>query len=78
MWKKKENKKDFEKRMSDTTYKMVVDTLESILNTKITKTGSDGTAVVDTAATLSAIRTKARIALDFVTDLENGIGKDNK
>lgn len=68
-------KKNFNERVSETAYKTVVEALQSILATEIKKTGLDDKEAVDFAMTVSTMRMKARIALDFVNNLKNGVDK---
>ena len=61
----------FEEKQSKRLYEIVCDTLSDILKTESKKQDNDGNAVVDYEMTCRAIKTKARIALDFVTKIEN-------
>ena len=72
MSKKKKEKKNrkFEKALSDTLYSTALDTLSDLLKTEYKKTDSDGKEVVDYEMTVRMIRTKARIAIDFVSNLK--------
>lgn len=74
---RKKNKKpsEYENRISDTAYQTVREALQSILTTDVKKSNTDGKEVTDLSLTISAIRMKARIALDFVDNLKNGIGE---
>lgn len=69
---RKSKKEDFSERVSDTAYKTVIEALQSILTTEVKKKGIDEKEVPDLAMTVSAMRMKARIALDFVNNLKGG------
>lgn len=69
--KQKEKKsKAFEKALSDTLYTTALDTLSDLLKTEYKQKDSDGKEVVDYEMTVRMIRTKARIAIDFVSNLK--------
>jgi hypothetical protein len=72
MWKfKRKEKPNYENRISDTKYKVLSEALASILITDVKKKTADGTEVSDLGMTVSAMRMKARIALDFVNNLKD-------
>lgn len=58
-------------------YERIYQALKDILKVEITAQGKDGKAEIDYAATCSAIKTKARMAIDFVADLDKD-GDDEK
>lgn len=74
----KKKNKYFNKRMSVTVYQTLYQALRSLLTTEVKKQGADGKEIVDCAMTVSVMRMKARVALDFVDNLKNGVEKDNK
>jgi hypothetical protein len=55
--------------VTETTYKVVKEALQSVLTTEVTKKNADGSEVIDIPLTISAMRMKARVALDFVNNL---------
>lgn len=67
---------DFEEKIKEAKYERIYQTLQDILKMEI-KAYKDGKDKTDFAATCSAIKTKARLAVDFVTDLSKG-GDDKK
>lgn len=71
----KKNKKNFDERIAETTYNVIVGALQSVLNTDIKKTGSDGKEITDCGMTVSAMRLKARLALEFVNELDGKVDK---
>ena len=66
---KKKNKADFDEKIKQAKYERIFGTLKDILKTNITTT-ENGKEVTDYSATCSAIKTKARLALDFIADLD--------
>ena len=75
--KKKSKKVSFEERLRIAKYERVFTTLNDILKTEVKATTKDGKEVIDYSMTCSAIKTKARLAIDFIADLERN-GDENK
>lgn len=71
--KKKKTAVDFDEKIKTAKYERIYQSLKDILKIEI----KDGKGEIDYAATCSAIKTKARLAIDFVADLDND-GKDEK
>ncbi len=69
MFKKKPT---YEEQMRRKKLKVASEALSDILKTEIKVKGADNVEKVDLAATVSAVKLKARIALDFVQSLDNG------
>jgi hypothetical protein len=67
----RKQEKTYNERAMETVYKTVRDTLADVLKTEVSKKNDKGEEVPDLSMTISAIRTKARITLDFVEGLEN-------
>ena len=61
---------DFDERIKSAKYERIYQTLKDILKIEVKAQSKDGTETIDYAATCSAIKTKARLAIDFVADLE--------
>lgn len=61
---------DFDEKVKSAKYERIYQTLKDILKTEIKTTDDKGKETTDYAATCAAIKTKARIAVDFVADLE--------
>lgn len=70
MIRKKVKKDTYAERISDTAYRTLYDVLKSILTTDVKKTNAEGREITDLGMTLSAVRMKARMALDFVDNLK--------
>lgn len=73
MWKFGKSKTapvDFYERIKSAKYERIHQTLKDILKIEVKAQSEDGTETIDYAATCSAIKTKARLAIDFVADLE--------
>ena len=69
MFKRKKAKAvDFDEKIKAAKYERIYQTLKDIL--KIEIKAVNGKEEIDYAATCSAIKTKARLAVDFVADLE--------
>lgn len=66
----KKNKVGFEEKIKQAKYERLYSTLKDILQTELKTTDSNNKEVADYPATVSAIKTKARLALDFIKDLE--------
>ena len=75
--KKKTVAVDFAERIKAAKYERIYQALKDILKVEVTAQGKDGKAEIDYAATCSAIKTKARMAIDFVADLDKN-GDDEK
>ena len=69
--KKAQKPKEFETALSESLYKTIYETLSDVLKTEYKTTNKDGVETVDWEMTCRMIRTKARVALDFVSNLEN-------
>lgn len=69
MLNKKKKNVSFDEKIKQAKYERVHSTLKDILQTEI-KTTENNKEVTDYAATCSAIKTKARLALDFIKDLD--------
>lgn len=74
--KKKTATPDFDEKIKAAKYERIYQSLKDILKIEI-KTTANGKETIDYAATCSAIKTKARLAIDFVADLDNE-GEDEK
>ena len=68
---------DFAERIKAAKYERIYQALKDILKFEITMQGKDGKSEIDYATTCSAIKTKARMAIDFVADLDKD-GDDEK
>lgn len=73
MIRKKIKKDTYAERITDTAYRTLYDALKSILTTDVKKTNAEGKEIMDLGMTLSAVRMKARMALDFVDNLKTEI-----
>ena len=73
MIRKKIKKDTYAERITDTAYQTLRDALKSILMTDVKKTNAEGKEITDLGMTLSAVRMKARMALDFVDNLKTEI-----
>ncbi len=62
-------KKDFDEQFKKAKYERVFRTLKDILSTEMKTTDNNNKEVTDYEATCRAIKTKARLAVDFVSDL---------
>ncbi len=71
-WKKKKQmtEVDFEEKLKAAKYERILQSLKDILKLEITENSKNGQGEIDYMATCSAMKTKARLALDFVADLE--------
>jgi len=70
--KKKQPRADFEEQVRAAKYGRIYQTLKDILKVEVKTTDGAGREKIDYAATCAAMKTRARIALDFVDDLEKG------
>ena len=70
---KNKTKNDFEEKIKEAKYARIYRSLKDILDTIIKVQGKDE---IDYAATCSAIKTKARLAIDFVGDLDKDRDKE--
>ncbi|MCM1441203.1 MAG: hypothetical protein NC131_18670 [Roseburia sp.] len=61
---------DFDEKLKSAKYECIYQTLKDILKTEIKTADDKGKETTDYAAMCAAIKTKARIAVDFVADLE--------
>lgn len=68
--KKKTTTPTFEERMQVAKYERIYQTLKDILKLEIKVVDKVGKEEIDFASTCSAMKTKARLAIDFVADLE--------
>lgn len=68
----KKKKDEFNEKVRQAKYMRIFQSLEDILKTDIKSQTANGEEVVDYMATCSAIKTKARLAIDFVSDLDKG------
>lgn len=75
--KKKQEAVDFEKKVKAAKYERIYQSLKDILKTEIKTLTKDGKEEIDYSATLSAIKTKARLAIDFVADLDKDGDDEN-
>lgn len=62
---------DFDEKIKAAKYERIYQSLKDILRIEIKTPTKDGKDEIDYAATCSAIKTKARLAIDFVADLDN-------
>ena len=70
--KKKQTAVDFDEKIKAAKYERIHQSLKDILKIEIKVPTKDGKDEIDYAATCSAIKTKARLAIDFVADLDKG------
>ncbi len=75
--KKKQTAVDFDEKIKSAKYERIYQSLKDILKIEIRTPTKDGKEEIDYAATCSAIKTKARLAIDFVADLDKD-GNDEK
>ncbi len=68
--KKKQTAVDFDEKIKKAKYERILSSLKDILKIEIKTPTKDGKEQIDYAATCSAIKTKARLAIDFVADLD--------
>ncbi len=68
--KKKQTAIDFDEKIKAAKYERIYQSLKDILKIEIKAETKDGKDAIDYVATCSAIKTKARLAIDFVADLE--------
>lgn len=74
--KKKQTTVDFAEKIKAAKYERIYQSLKDILKIEIKAQNKDGKEEIDYVATCSAIKTKARLAIDFVADLDKD-GDDN-
>lgn len=75
--KKKTAATDFDEKIKAAKYERIYQSLKDILKIEINAQGKDGKNEIDYAATCSAIKTKARLAIDFVADLDKDGDDEN-
>lgn len=75
--KKKTAATDFDEKIKAAKYERIYQSLKDILKIEIKAQGKDGKDEIDYAATCSAIKTKARLAIDFVADLDKDGDDEN-
>ena len=68
--KKKTTAVDFDERIKVAKYERIFRSLKDIVQTEIRAQNKDGKEEIDYAATCSAIKTKARLVIDFIADLD--------
>lgn len=68
--KKKQTIIDFDEKIKTAKYERIYQTLKDILKVEVKIATKENDDEIDYAATCSAIKTKARIAIDFVADLD--------
>jgi hypothetical protein len=68
---------DFNEKIKQAKYERIYQTLKDILNTDVKAINpTSGKEETDYATLCSAIKTKARLAIDFVADLEKDTDKN--
>ncbi len=75
--KKKQAAVDFDEKIKAAKYERIYQSLKDILKIEIKTPTKDGKDEIDYAATCSAIKTKARLAIDFVADLDKDGNDEN-
>ena len=75
--KKKTATPDFDEKIKAAKYERIYQSMKDILKIEIKAQGKDGDDEIDYAATCSAIKTKARLAIDFVADLDKDGNDEN-
>ena len=72
MWKKKQQDtgEPFEEKIKAAKYECILQSLKDILKLEVKGPANSGQGDIDYIATCSAMKTKARLAIDFVADLE--------
>lgn len=71
MFGKKKNEVSYEEKIRDATYKRIRQTLRDISEIEIEASSSkDGKKEIDYAAICKEVKAKARLAIEFVDDLE--------
>ncbi len=75
--KKKQTAVDFDEKIKTAKYERIYQSLKDILKIEIKTPTKDGKDEIDYAATCSAIKTKARLAIDFVADLDKDSDDEN-
>lgn len=75
--KKKQTAVDFDEKIKSAKYERIYQSLKDILKIEIKTPTKDGKDEIDYAATCSAIKTKARLAIDFVADLDKDGDNEN-
>ena len=75
--KKKTATSDFDEKIKAAKYERIYQSLKEILKIEIKAQCKDGKDEIDYAATCSAIKTKARLAIDFVADLDKDGDDEN-
>ena len=75
--KKKTAATDFDEKIKAAKYERIYQSLKDILKIEIKAQGKDDKDEIDYAATCSAIKTKARLAIDFVADLDKDGDDEN-
>lgn len=78
MRKTKKQDKQITEKLSATAYETLKEALENILKTEVKTKDGNGQDITDFPLTISSIRMKARIALDFVSNLKKEVDKENK
>ena len=78
MWKTKKQDKQITEKLFATAYETLKEALENILKTEVKTKDENGQDIIDFPLTISSIRIKARIALDFVSNLKKEVDKENK
>ena len=75
--KKKAITNDYDEKIKAAKYERIFQSLKDILKIEIKVLGADGKEKTDYAATCSAIKTKARLVIDFVADLDKNGEEEN-
>lgn len=70
MFGKKKKTVDFDEKIKTAKYERIYQSLKDILKIEIKAQTQDGKDEIDYSATCSAIKTKARLAIEFVNDLD--------
>ncbi len=70
MFGKKKQTVSFDEKIKAAKYERVFQSLKDIVKLEVVAQDKDGKSAIDYAATCSAIKTKARLAIDFVSDLD--------
>lgn len=61
---------DYDEKIRAAKYERIYQSLKDILKIEVKTQGNDGKEKINYAATVTAIKTKARLAIDFVADLD--------
>lgn len=75
--KKQKSVTSFDDKLNAAKYECIYAALKDVLKMEVKGTDTSGKEVINHAATVSSIKTRARLALEFVANLEKSGDDDN-